>query len=389
MSIDDAIASGDKMKITEIDAFLLRGPEVERPHWVSHFIVPTANELLVRLRTDEGIEGFGLATSYTNADPIVHVMKSGIADRIIGANPLAPERIYEDLFALTSHRTAHEKGWGREALIRISSAIDVACWDIMGKAANMPLYRLLGGYRDEVPSYVTCAYYREGKDLTELRDEMEKLKAEGHIGFKAKVGGMSLADDMARLEVVRDVIGPDKDLMVDVNRAWDLDTALQALSPLEDLSPRWLEEPVRWADDRRMLTLLAQRTRIPLSAGESELTSFGCRSLLEEQAISILQFDVTMFGGFTEGRKMAALCDLNHVQVTPHHDCFIHAQLVASTPAGGFVEAFTDPERDPMQAELFENAPEIRDGWIALNDAPGLGLVLNETTVQKYGTRII
>jgi L-alanine-DL-glutamate epimerase-like enolase superfamily enzyme len=377
------------MKITEIQAFLLRGPEVERPHWVSHFIVPTANELLVRLRTDEGIEGFGLATSYTNADPIVHAMKSGITDRIIGANPLAPERIYQDLFALTSHRTAHEKGWGREALIRISSAIDVACWDIMGKAANMPLYKLLGGYRDEVPCYVTCAYYRDGKDLVELRDEMEKLKAEGHIGFKAKVGGMSLAEDMARLEVVRDVIGPNKDLMVDVNRAWDLDTALQALSPLEDLSPRWLEEPVRWADDRRLLTLLAKRTRIPLSAGESELTSFGCRSLLEEQAISILQFDVTMFGGFTEGRKMAALCDLNHVQVTPHHDCFIHAQLVASTPAGGFVEAFTDPERDPMQAELFENAPEILDGWIALNDAPGLGLSLNEATVQKYGTRII
>lgn len=377
------------MKITEIQAFLLRGPEVERPHWVSHFIVPTANELLVRLRTDEGIEGFGLATSYTNADPIVHAMKSGIADRIIGANPLAPERIYEDLFALTSHRTAHEKGWGREALIRISSAIDVACWDIMGKAANMPLYKLLGGYRDEVPCYVTCAYYRDGKDLAELRDEMEKLKAEGHIGFKAKVGGMSLAEDMARLEVVRDVIGPNKDLMVDVNRAWDLDTALQALSPLEDLSPRWLEEPLRWADDRRLLTLLAKRTRIPLSAGESELTSFGCRSLLEEHAISILQFDVTMFGGFTEGRKMAALCDLNHVQVTPHHDCFIHAQLVASTPAGGFVEAFTDPERDPMQAELFENAPEILDGWIALNDAPGLGLALNEATVQKYGTRII
>lgn len=377
------------MTITDLDVFILRGPKDERPHWVSNFIVPTANEILVRLKTNDGIEGFGLATSYTNAEPILNVFRSGIGDRIVGANPLAPERLYEDLFSLTSQRLAHEKGWGREALVRISAAVDVACWDIMGKAAGLPLYQLLGGYRDRVPYYVTCAYYRDGKDLVELRDEMEKLKAQGHTGFKAKVGGMSLAEDMERLEVVRDVIGPDKDLMVDVNRAWDLDTATEAARLLVPLRPRWLEEPVRWADDRRELKLLSQRTQIPLSAGESELTSYGCRSLLEEQAIQILQFDVTMFGGFTEGRKMAALCELNHVQVTPHHDCFIHAQLVASTPAGCFVEAFTDPERDPLQAELFENPPKIADGWLTLNDAPGLGLTLSEDAVKKYGERVV
>lgn len=377
------------MTITDLDVFILRGPRDERPHWVSNFIVPTANEILVRLRTNDGIEGFGLATSYTNADPILNVFRSGIGERIVGANPLAPERLYEDIFSLTSQRLAHEKGWGREALVRISAAVDVACWDIMGKAAGLPLYQILGGYRDRVPYYVTCAYYRDGKDLAELRDEMEKLKAQGHTGFKAKVGGMSLAEDIERLEVVRDVIGPDVDLMVDVNRAWDLDTATEAARLLVPLRPRWLEEPVRWADDRRELKLLSQRTQIPLSAGESELTSYGCRSLLEEQAIQILQFDVTMFGGFTEGRKMAALCELNHVQVTPHHDCFIHAQLVASTPAGCFVEAFTDPERDPLQAELFENPPKIADGWLTLNDAPGLGLTLSEDAIRKYGEKIL
>lgn len=377
------------MKITEMDVFILRGPETDRPHWVSHFIVPSANEVLIRLRTNEGVEGFGLATSYTNAQPILDVFRSGIGERIIGANPLAPERLYEDLFSLTSTRLAHEKGWGREALIRISAAVDVACWDIMGKVAGLPLYQLFGGYRDKVPCYVTCAYYRDGKDLAEIRDEMEALKAQGHHGFKAKVGGMSLAEDMERLAVVREVIGDDNDLMVDVNRAWDLDTATEGARLMEPLRPRWLEEPVRWADDRRELKLLSQRTSIPLSAGESELTSYACRSLLEEQAIQILQFDCTMFGGFTEGRKMAALCDLNHVQVTPHHDCFIHAQLVASTPAGCFVEAFTDPERDPLQAELFENPPKIADGWLTLNDAPGLGLTLSEAAVKKYGEQVI
>ena len=118
------------------------------------------------------------------------------------------------------------------------------------------------------------------------------------------------------------------------------------------------------------------RTHIPLSAGESELTSYGCRAMLEEQAIQILQFDCTMMGGFTEGRKLAALCELNHVQVAPHHDCFIHAHIVAASPAGCIVESFTDPERDPLQAELFEDPPKIANGWMTLNEAPGLGLTL-------------
>ena len=376
------------MKITNLDVFVLHGPDCGRPHWGSHFIVPTANEILVRLRTEDGIEGFGLATCYSGIEAPVNAFKSGIAEQILGADATAPERLYERLFGLTAQRLAHEKGWGREALIRIAAAVDLACWDIMGKVAGLPLYKLFGGYRDKIPCYVTCAYYRDGKDLAELRDEMETLKAQGHNGFKAKVGGLTLVEDMERLALVREVIGDDKQLMVDVNRAWDLDMAIEAAQLMEPLNPLWLEEPVRWHDDRRELKLLAQRTRIPLSAGESELTSYGCRSLLEEQAISILQFDCTMFGGFTEGRKMAALCELNHVQVTPHHDCFIHAQLVASTPAGCYVESFTDPERDPLQAELFENPPKIADGWVTLNDAPGLGLTLSEDAVAKFGERV-
>ena len=377
------------MRITGIEIFILRGPEIDRPHWVSNFTVPTANEVLVRLKTSGGIEGFGLATSYTSAEPILDVFRSGIGDLIVGEDPLAPERLYEKLFSLTSQRLAHEKGWGREALVRISSAVDIACWDIMGKTAGLPLYQLFGGYRDTVPYYVTCAYYRDGKDHAELRAEIEKLKSQGHTGFKAKVGGLSLAEDIARMEIVRDVIGDDCDLMIDVNRAWDLQTATEAVKLLEPLHPRWLEEPVRWADDRRELKILSQRTSIPLSGGESEITSYGCRAMLDEQAIQILQFDVTMFGGFTEGRKMAALCEFNHVEVTPHHDCFIHAQLVASTPAGGFVEAFTDPERDPLQAELYENPLAMANGWMTLNDAPGLGLTLSEDAITKYGTQII
>ena len=374
--------------IKEIEFSILTAPDEKRPHWVSLFKVPSANELLVRMKTDDGVEGFGLATSYTDITPLVNVVKGGLSDEILGMDALSPERLYEKLFGLTFSRKAAENSWGREALIRISSAVDIACWDIVGKTANLPLYRLFGGYRNKVPCYVTCAYYRDGKDNVELRDEIQMLVEQGHKAFKGKVGGLSLTEDIARMEIVREMIGPDNDLMIDVNRAWDLKTAIEGARLLEPLKPVWLEEPVRWTDDRRELKLLSQQTNIPLSGGESEITSYGCRAMIEEQAIQILQFDCTMFGGFTEGRKLAALCELNHVDVAPHHDCFIHAPLVAGTPAGRIVEAFTDPERDPLQAELYENPPQIAEGWLTLNEAPGLGLTLSEAAIKKFGTRV-
>ena len=374
--------------IKEIEFSILTTPDEKRPHWVSLFKVPSANELLVRMKTDDGVEGFGLATSYTDITPLVNIVKGGLSDEILGMDALSPERLYEKLFSLTFSRKAAENSWGREALIRISSAVDIACWDIVGKTANLPLYRLFGGYRNKVPCYVTCAYYRDGKDNVELRDEIQMLVEQGHKAFKGKVGGLSLTEDIARMEIVREIIGPDNDLMIDVNRAWDLKTAIEGARLLDPLKPVWLEEPVRWTDDRRELKLLSQQTNIPLSGGESEITSYGCRAMIEEQAIQILQFDCTMFGGFTEGRKLAALCELNHVDVAPHHDCFIHAPLVAGTPAGRIVESFTDPERDPLQAELYENPPQIAEGWLTLNEAPGLGLTLSESAIKKFGTRV-
>jgi D-galactarolactone cycloisomerase len=377
------------MKITRLEAYVLRAPDEGRPHWVSHFIVPKANEILVRLHTDSGIQGIGIATSYTPIEAAIHALKTGIGEQVLGADPLAPEALYQKLFALTWQRLAAEKKWTREALVRISAAVDIAAWDIVGKAAGLPLWRLFGGYRSVVPCYVTCAYYRDGKTLSELRDEMQMLKSQGHTGFKAKAGGVPLAEDIERLALVREVIGPERDLMVDVNRGWDLPTAIEGARLLEPLAPRWLEEPVRWADDRRELKLLAQKTRIPLSAGESELTSYGCRALLEERAIQILQFDCTMMGGFTEGRKLAALCELNHVEVAPHHDCFIHAHVVGASPAGCIVESFTDPERDPLQAELYEDPPRIANGQLHLKEAPGLGLSLSERALKKFGERIL
>jgi len=377
------------LKITDIEVHVLGGPGEERPHWVSHFPVPAANELLVVLHTDSGLSGFGLGSSNGPLKQTAAIFADGLRDLIVGADALAPERLYQRLFSTTWQRVAAEKGWSKAQLVLAAAAVDIAMWDLVGKQAGLPLYRLFGGYRDAVPCYVTCGYYRDGKDLDELRDEMQMLVAQGHTAFKAKIGALGLDEDMQRLRVIRDVIGPDAQLMVDVNCGWDLPTALAAVKRLPEVNPRWLEEPVHWYDDRRMLKLLAQKTDIPISSGESELTAQGCRALLEEQAIQVLQFDCTRMGGFTMGRKLAALAELNHVEVAPHHDCFLHAHIVAASPAGLIVESFTDPERDPLQAELFANPPRIDGGMLHLNDAPGLGLDLREDTIARYGQRIL
>lgn len=113
--------------IDNVEAYILTVPNEKRPHWVSLFKVPSANELLIRIKTKSGVEGFGLATSYTDISPIVNVVKSGLLDEIIGMDALAPELVYEKLFGLTSSRIASENSWGKEALIRISSAVDIAC----------------------------------------------------------------------------------------------------------------------------------------------------------------------------------------------------------------------------------------------------------------------
>jgi L-alanine-DL-glutamate epimerase-like enolase superfamily enzyme len=377
------------MKITAIEVYILGGPEETRPHWVSHFPVPAANELLVVLHTDCGISGFGLGSSNGRLEKTAQMFRNGLQDIIVGSDALSPERLYEKLFSLSWQKISAEKGWSKPEIVLASAAVDIAMWDILGKQSKMPLYRLFGGHRDVVPCYVTCGYYRESKDLDELREEMGMLKAQGHTAFKAKIGALSLEQDMQRLHVIRDVIGEEADLMIDVNCGWDISTALAAVKRLPEVNPRWLEEPVHWYDDRRLLKLLAQKTDIPLSSGESELSAHGCRALLEEQAIQVLQFDCTRAGGFTMGRKLSALAELNHVAVAPHHDCFIHAHIVAGSPAGLIVESFTDPERDPLQAELFQDPPAIKNGMLYLNDAPGLGLELREDTVEKYGQRIL
>ena len=174
--------------IVEIEFYVLSAPAETRPHWVSLFKVPTANELLVRMKSSDGVEGFGLGTSYTDISPIANVIKDGLAQQIIGMDPLAPEQVYQKIFNLTSSRYAAEHQWSREALIRISSAVDLACWDIVGKTAGMPLYRLLVDIA--IRFLVTSHVLITGTVRTTSNCEMKSrcLLSKGIEALKAKSG---------------------------------------------------------------------------------------------------------------------------------------------------------------------------------------------------------
>ena len=131
--------------IDSLEVYVLNNPKDVKPHWVSHFIVPTANELLIKIKNKDGNSGFGLATSYTDIKPIIKPFSNGLQDLIIGEDPFCPEKLYEKIFNLTDTRTSNEKGWSKEALIRISAALDIACWDLIGKASKVPYINYLEG----------------------------------------------------------------------------------------------------------------------------------------------------------------------------------------------------------------------------------------------------
>src|ERR1051326_628763 len=159
--------------------------------------------------------------------------------------------------------------------------IDAALYDIMAKAAGLPVYKFLGGYRDSVPVYVTGGYYREGKGIPELLDETRGYVDKGFNAIKLKVGGISggysVEDDYNRVKAVRQALGPQVKLMLDVNQGWDWPTAIRASNKMYDLDITWLEEPLRWYDDVEPLKQVKLNTRIPLASGEHEVTRWGAR----------------------------------------------------------------------------------------------------------------
>ncbi|HEX9869503.1 MAG TPA: mandelate racemase/muconate lactonizing enzyme family protein, partial [Candidatus Tectomicrobia bacterium] len=264
------------------------------------------------------------------------------------------------------------------------AAIDIALWDLVGKQAGLPLYRLLGGYTNQVPAYVTGGYYTEGRGIPELIVECQGYVAAGYRAIKIKVGGTTLDEDVARVKALRQALGDDIAIMLDANRAWDVKTAIEAARRFADYHPRWIEEPLQWYDDIRALAILKQNSHLPLASGESAHTRFEARELIEQRAIDVMQFDGTKNGGITEWRKIAGMCSMYHVDIAPHHDPQIHGHLVAASPNGLTVESFHNPDRDPLWPDLYAESARLEGGQLYLSERPGLGISFNEEFIQRY-----
>jgi D-galactarolactone cycloisomerase len=385
------------MKITDVEPIVVSWPPFENSFWTSLNRIGQVSELVVLVHTDEGIIGLGEAHGgsmhYIDNTGVAHISGAGstvtdiLKPLLIGENPLDNERLWSKMFGLT-----YQKGWSqigatRQQILAAMAAVDIALWDIKGKAANMPVWRLLGGYRNTVPCYVTGGYYQDGKTIDDLTAECKSYVETGYNAIKLKIGGVSVEEDVDRVTAVREAVGPDIDIMVDVNEGYDVRTAIRAARLLEPLDIRWLEEPVHWYDRIEGLRQVADATTIPIASGEQALTRWDARELLMRGGIKIMQFDCTRSAGITEVLKIAGMCAAQNVNLALHHDPQVHGHVMAALPNGEILETFPSAARDPIWAELFSVRPEIVNSQMKLLDRPGWGLELNEDTLEKRGVR--
>jgi D-galactarolactone cycloisomerase len=357
----------------------------------SQFWYNTRTIMLLKVTTDTGLVGWGEAfgPALVNKQLIDNVY----APLVIGRDPFDSEVIWEDLY--NKLRDHGQKGVVIEAL----SAIDIALWDIKGKALNLPVYKLLGGaFRDKVMPYATGLYRRRTGDIIgELAREAAGYAEQGFKAIKLKIG-FGLDTDLEAVIAVRREIGDKVKLMVDANHAYNANNAIKLGKRMEEYDIFWYEEPVPPEDLEGYKQVKAQLS-IPIAGGEAEFTRYGHYRLLHERAVDIVQPDCCVTGGISEFRKIATLASIHQIQCYPH----IWGSAVAVFT--GLQCAFALPHYppslnpDPVLLEL-DRTPNvfreqlaggpllIRDGWVGLPTQPGLGLTVDEELIAKYRVNV-
>jgi L-alanine-DL-glutamate epimerase-like enolase superfamily enzyme len=363
--------------------------------------MPSRPTLLVQVHTDEGITGLGEAAAYGGYLESTEAIITGeLRQTILGQDPFRVER----LWSMMASR-AHQRG--RHGMLMMAiSGVDIALWDIIGQATRTPLYRLLGGYRDELDAYASAGFYSRDKGPKELAEEVGTYASQGYRTVKIKVGRnpehmtnmlhemvephyatASLEEDIERVRLAREAIGKNTRLAVDANNAWTPSLALKFMREVESFDIHWLEEPVP-TDDIEGSALVAHQLDTPVSGYETETGLPGFRELITRRAVDIVQPDVIWTGGITECRKIAAFAQAYNMQVIPHVfssavATIANMHFIASIPNAGLLEFDQNP--NPLRTELFEEPiMPSPDGRVALPDRPGLGVTLNQETIDRY-----
>ncbi|MCP5109865.1 MAG: mandelate racemase/muconate lactonizing enzyme family protein [bacterium] len=387
------------MKITGIQTYVARAPLGKERFWSSQYAFPERNSLIVKVSTDAGIVGWGEGGQHGPADPVATCIDAVLAPRVVGDDPRERGRIWEQLYQTT--RDFGQKGVYIDAI----SAIDIACWDITGKALGEPVHRLLGGaFRPSIQAYATGCYYRgeayldNQVSLPLLTDEVRSYVDAGFGIIKTKIGLLPVEQDLERLAAVREVAGDGIALLTDANHAYNTPTAMRVGRGLEALNYGWFEEPVP-PEDYEGYRTLRQALSIPIAGGECEFTRYGFRELFLKGCVDIAQPDICASGGVSEWQKIHALASAFGVPVIPHVwgsgiALATALHVLAATPPSPHTanpvplqnEPVVEFDRNPnpLRDELLTENIALVDGRLPVPQGPGLGIEIDEEVLGRY-----
>ena len=376
------------MKVTKVTCHLLQS-KVDQPFTSARgWLYTTRSSCVVEVSTDEGITGWG--ECYGPAAVNRTLIETQYAPRLIGRDPFDAEVVWEDLYNRIKDYGA--QGFSITAL----SGIDIALWDIMGRATGLPVHKLIGGaHRKEILAYATGLYFIDmGRLVEEAVEEALGYKEQGFRAIKMKIGLGDPKLDVRRVKAVRDAIGPDVGLAVDANHCFTVPQAIRLGRMLEELDLLWFEEPIS-PEDHDGYVQVTQALDLAVAGGENDFTRWGFRDVIAEKAMDIVQPDLCAAGGFSECRKIATLASAFGVECVPH----AWGSAIGLAATVQFLAALPDqpPAFRPMPPMLeFEQTPnplrdhlaqepiEQRKGVVKVPTGPGLGIEIDREVLKKY-----
>lgn len=361
------------MKIVEVKTNFVRLPE-EEPLAGGRPMTGMMREFLtVQIRTDDGLEGIGV-TAF--GGKIIRVLKATVeafGELIVGDDPRRTE-------AVTNKLRLASGPCGPGGIVTLAlSAIDTALWDIRGKAAGVPVSRMLGGLRDSMPAYASGALSR-----TTPLDMIEKTAAvlveRGYKQIKTQmaIDGLTPAQEIERIRIIRDVVGPEVNLMVDINQRWSVAQAISIGHRVEELGLGWLEDPTA-ANDYQGLAEIAAALTTPVCAGEYLWGIEPFRQAMTHRSVDFAMIDLLRVGGVTQWMKVAGMAEAFNLPVVSHLLPEIHVSLMAAIPNGVVVEYM------PWTWRLFENPPIPEQGMLKVPEGAGFGLNFAPDLFKTYG----
>ncbi|MEQ9287751.1 MAG: mandelate racemase/muconate lactonizing enzyme family protein [Cyclobacteriaceae bacterium] len=373
------------MKIIKIETFILTDKLTEM-FFFSQWEYSERNICIVKITTDDGIVGWG--EGYGPARIIQQGVKF-LEPLLIGKNPLQNETLWYEMYRKTLDFAR------RGVLMASVSCIDIALWDIKGKAFGQPVNLLLGGkHRGQVRPYATGLYFSKSDSLAEkLADEALTYVDQGFKAIKMKVG-LTIKEDFENVKKVREAIGDDMKLMVDANHAYSLREAVELCRLIEPFNISWFEEPVS-PEFYKHYRELRERTTIPIAGGECEYLRFGFHQLLDNRSVDILQLDICACGGLTEAKRIATLASTYGIEVIPHtwgtgiaiHTALHFISNLEDLPGRLFTPDFYmeyDRTENAIREQLSSPAIELKNGMIDVPDRPGLGIEVDEDALCKF-----